>query len=76
MAEVRLTIPEGTINSLQEKLSTNTKATDIARDAITLYNWAVEERAKGRLLLTTDADGGNIARLAMPSLDSVRGPKG
>jgi hypothetical protein len=72
MAEVRLQIPEDTISSLQEKLSTNTKPTDIARDAMTLYNWAVQERAKGRVLLTTDAEGNNVTRLAMTSLDSVK----
>jgi len=75
MAEVRLQIPEDTIANLQEKLTANTKPTDIARDAMTLYNWAVQERAKGRVLLTTDADGNNVTRLAMHSLDSVQAPK-
>ena len=72
MAEVRLQIPEDTISSLQEKLTAHTKPTDIARDAMTLYNWAVQERAKGRVLLTTDAEGNNVTRLAMTSLDSVK----
>jgi hypothetical protein len=72
MAEVRLQIPDETVTGLQEKLSINTKPTDIARDALTLYNWAVDERAKGRVLLTADAAGGNITRLAMPSLESVQ----
>jgi len=71
MADVRVHIPEVTLTGLQEKLTMNTKPTDIVRDAITLYNWAVEEKAKGRVLLTTDASGGEAVRLAMPSLESV-----
>jgi hypothetical protein len=72
MADVRVQIPDATLSGLQEKLTMNTKPTDITRDALTLYNWAVEERAKGRVLLTTDASGENPTRLAMPSLETVR----
>ncbi len=71
MAEVRLQIPDELVSKLQEKLGSNTKATDIARDAITLFNWAVEERAKGRLVLSTDAQGEGVTRLAMSSLDNA-----
>lgn len=72
MPEVRVQIPEDTIVGLQEKLSSNTKPTDIMRDALTLYNWAVEERAKGRQLFTTEPDGSGATRLAMTSLESVK----
>lgn len=71
MAEVRLQIPDEVVTRLQDKLGGSTKATDIARDAITLYNWAVDERAKGRLILSSNGDGDQIHRLAMPSLESV-----
>jgi|APAra7269096979_1048534.scaffolds.fasta_scaffold24627_4 hypothetical protein len=73
MADVRVQIPDEIVNGLKEKLpSTNSKPTDIVRDAMTLYNWAVEERAKGRQLFTTDSEGGNPVRLAMPSLEAVK----
>ncbi len=72
MADIRVQIPDAALSGIQEKLSIHTKPTDITRDAPTLYDWAVEERAKGRVLLTTDAGGENPTRLEMPSLQSVK----
>jgi hypothetical protein len=72
MAEVRLQIPDDLLSSFQEKLSKNTKATDIVKDALSLYNWAVSERAKGNVILSSKNDGTNLTRVTMPSLDSVK----
>ena len=71
MAEVRLQIPDEIVKTLQQKIGGDVKATEIARDAITLFNWAVEERAKGRLVLSADDKGENMTRIAMPSLESA-----
>ena len=71
MAEIRLQIPDDVIAGFQEKLTQHTKPTDIARDALTLYNWAVEEAAKGRVLLTSNEEGTDFTKLAMPSLQSI-----
>jgi len=71
MAELRLQIPDDLVKSLQDKLGTNVKVTDIARDALTMFNWAVGERAKGRLVLSSDEEGQKMARLAMPSLEKI-----
>ena len=71
MPDVRLQISDELLNSIQEKTKSNIKATDIARDAITLYNWAVEERAKGRVVLSSNADGDDMTRLAMPSIEKA-----
>ena len=76
MAEVRVQIPDELVQKLQEKLGSSTKATDIAREALTLYNWAVEERARGRVVLSSDEKGDKLARLAMTSLDRVRKQEG
>lgn len=72
MAEVRLQIPDEALRRMQEKLGSTMKATDIARDAITLFNWAIEERAKGNVLLSATPKGEDMIRLAMPSLEAVR----
>jgi hypothetical protein len=48
------------------------KATDVVREALTLFNWASEERAHGRLILSTDREGKDVARLAMPSLAKIQ----
>jgi hypothetical protein len=69
MPDVRLQIPDDIVESIQQKTKSNIKATEIAKDAITLYNWAVSERAKGRFILSTNADGGDMSRLAIPSIE-------
>jgi phenylpyruvate tautomerase PptA (4-oxalocrotonate tautomerase family) len=71
MPEVRLKIPDDVIDSLQKAIGSDYKATDIAIDAITLYNWAVKERAKGRFVLSSEPEGGDMARLIMPSIEKA-----
>lgn len=70
MAEIRLQIPDELVKELQTKLD-NLKLTDIARDALTLFNWAVDERAKGRLVLSSEESGDKMTRLTMPSLEAA-----
>jgi hypothetical protein len=72
MAEVRLQLPDDLVSAMQEKLSMNVKPTEIAKDAIALYNWAVSERAKGNVILSSNNDGTNLTRVTMPSLDSIK----
>jgi hypothetical protein len=69
--ELRLQVPDDVVKKFQDKLGSDVKVTDIARDALTLYNWAIEERAKGRLILSSDEDGAKMTRLAMLSLERV-----
>jgi hypothetical protein len=69
MADVRLQIPDTLVDQINQKLGSKAKATDIAKDALTLYNWAVNEKAKKREILSSDPNGEDIAKLAMPSLD-------
>lgn len=74
--EVRLNIDKDFLKSLQAKMGGSPKATDIARDALTLFNGAVEQAAKGRAALGVDADGGqDIHRLAMPALSRAPASK-
>jgi hypothetical protein len=72
MAELRVQIPDDLVQKLQDRLGAGTKVTDMAREAFTLFNWAVSERAQGRVVLSSDKDGDNINKLAMPSLDRVK----
>ena len=70
MAELRFQIDDDFLDKLKEKLGT-TKPTDVARDALTLLNWAVDEKRAGRDIAS--ASGGDIyAKVAMPSLDKVQ----
>jgi hypothetical protein len=70
MAEIRIQIPDDVVKEIQDKLG-DIKVTDIAKDAVTLFNWAVGERAKGRVVLSSDEEGEKMTRLAMPSLEKA-----
>ncbi len=72
MAEIRLQIPDELVSEFQGKLSENTKPTEIARDAISLYKWAVSEKSKGNVMPSSDNDGTNLTRVTMPALDSIK----
>jgi len=72
MADIRLQIPEEVIRGFQDRLGDRTKPTEITRDALTIYKWAVDEVAKGNVLLSANPDGTGLTKLAMPSLQSVR----
>lgn len=69
--ELRLQLPDAIVKAFQEKLGSDAKVTDIARDALTLYNWALEERSKGRVVLSSDEEGEKPTRLAMASLEQA-----
>jgi hypothetical protein len=69
MAEVRLQIPDEIISQIQQKIGPDVKATDIAKDAIALYNWAVGERYKGKLVLSSQPSGDDVTQLTMPNLE-------
>ncbi|MDO9712171.1 hypothetical protein [Paracraurococcus lichenis] len=70
--ELRVQIPDSVIADLKAKLGHDIKVTDIARDALTLFNWAVQERAEDRFILSANRDGRDVARLALSSLDRVQ----
>ena len=56
------------------KRSLNTNNTGVIREALTILNWAVQEKLKGRLILSSNNEGGNVVRLEMASLNNVRNP--
>src|ERR1700730_6003296 len=69
--EIRVNVDDEFAKRLQEKLGTKT-ATEIARVALTLLNWAVDEASQDRVILSRDRDGDNLHRLVLPSLDAVK----
>jgi len=68
--ELRVQIDDKFMKKLQEQLKTN-KASDVARDALTLLNWAVQEKTQGRDIASAEKDGDVHSRVAMPSLEKV-----
>jgi hypothetical protein len=65
--EVRLTLDDKLVRDMMEKAGVS-KATDLTKDALTMLHWAINEVAAGRVVLSTDAKGGDAQRLAMPTL--------
>jgi hypothetical protein len=74
VTELRLQIDDSFLQDLRIKLRRNAKASEIVRDALTVYNWAAEERANGRFVVSMDADGGDMARLVLPALEQAVPP--
>jgi hypothetical protein len=69
--EIRVEVDDEFAKNLQSMLGTK-KSTEIARAALTLLNWAVDEVSRGRVILSGDRDGNDLHKLAMPILDSVK----
>lgn len=71
MAEVRFQIADDVIGALREKIGVANN-TDVAREALTLLKWAVDEREKGHVILSADPEMKEpLVRLAMPSLEHI-----
>jgi hypothetical protein len=68
--ELRMQVEDDFLGNLMRILGLS-RATDVVREALTLLNWAVQERRKGRVIVSADANGRNTARLVMPSLERI-----
>jgi len=68
--EICIEVDDQFIQSLQ--VSLRMKTLGIAQSAFTLLHWAASEASKGRAILSSDGQGNNIHRLAMPTLDAVK----
>jgi hypothetical protein len=68
--ELRMQVDDAFIGSLQRKLDLRA-ATEIVRAALTILNWAVDERERGRVIVSADPSGQSVVRLAIPVLDRI-----
>lgn len=69
--EVRLLIEKDFLDKLLSRMGA-VKATDLTRAALTLLDWASEEAAQGRLILSSDKKGQDVRRLVMTELSRVK----
>lgn len=69
--EVRFNIDDAFLKTLQDQVGSPAKATDLSREALTMFNWAIQEASAGRVILSTSATGGDVHRLIMPTLTQV-----
>ncbi len=70
MADVRVKVKDEFMEALMKKLGSKTYA-EVVQEALTLLNWGVDESRAGRLILSTNDQGEDVARLAMPSLAAI-----
>lgn len=66
--EVRLNIDDAFLNELQQKIGMMAKPADLTREALAIFNWAIEEAAAGRFVISTNSKGEDVRRLALPTL--------
>lgn len=70
--ELRIEVDDIFINRLKERTGYNS-AINLTRDAFTLLDWAIEESMHDRYILAGDnKDGGNLVRIVLESLETVR----
>ena len=72
VTELYVTINDKTVDVLLEHLPRSVKLTDYVLDAITFYNWAVEQRASGRTICSCEPALTNVRTMSTPSLDRIK----
>ena len=72
MTDLLVKIPDEVLETYRRGMGRAIDPEDFILEAMTLFNWAVFERARGKLILSAEADGRDMRRLRMPSLDGIR----
>ncbi len=70
MADVRLSVNQSFMDELKNKTGVDT--TQLTADALTLFNWAVSEAKKGKILISVDQDGKNPVKFVTPVLENIK----
>lgn len=69
LIEVRVNVDEQFIENLRNK--TGEKSSKIVLEALSMFNWAINEKENERVILSTNKDGGSVKQLSMPILDRI-----
>src|SRR3954471_17185843 len=71
MADIRLSIDKEFIERLKKETGID-KASQLTNEALTFYKWAVSEAKEGRVLLSTNSEGGDVKKIVIPTLERAR----
>ncbi len=71
MPEIRLNIDDSLMNSLKTVTGID-KTSQLTNEALNLLKWVASETSQGRVLLTSNADGGDIQKIVIPSLQNIK----
>lgn len=70
MSKIRCEVPDDFMRKLQQALGCSSSL-EVTQEAFTFLAWAVDERRKGRVILSSEPNGSNVERLAMRALQRV-----
>ena len=71
MPEVRFIIDEKLFDALKKETGID-KPSQLTNEALNLLKWAASEVKQGRVLMTANAQGGDIHKIVIPSLENAR----
>ena len=71
MSEIRLNVDDSLIESLKNATGID-KTSQLTNEALNLLKWVALETKQGRVLLTSNAEGGDIHKIVIPSLQNAR----
>ena len=67
MADVRFQVSDDFMAEMKSKLGLGSN-TEVVQEALTLLSWAADEKMRERVIVSTNARGEQVERLAMRSL--------
>jgi hypothetical protein len=76
MPELRLDVPQSVIDLINEKLRKINadpsrkplSANDIGREALAVYNWAVDQTSEGLAVVSSDKSRAPVVQIATPNI--------
>lgn len=69
--EIRFSVDDNYVKELQSKVA-GSKPTQIASEALSLFNWAVEEVKKGKKIVSLDEEHESYKEITTPVLDKAK----
>lgn len=71
---VQLDLPKPRITDIEKMMVETGVATrkDFFENALTFFEWAIQQRKAGRIIVTTDSNGNKPCELVMPALQNVK----
>lgn len=67
MAEIRVQVPDDVMEQLKQSLGLRTN-TAVVEEALTVLNWAAQEKSRGRMILSSSTKGKDVVQLATKAL--------
>ncbi len=73
MVRIQFELPEDKVRELEKIMKESRLATrkDLFNNALTLFEWAIRERKKGKIIASIDERNQSFKEIVMPSLESV-----